>query len=191
MMPLGTPVPDFHLPDVVSGKSVSPADFSGKKILLVMFICRHCPYVQHIQEELARLGMDYSAKEVGFVAISSNDADNYPEDSPARLKEMALKLKLAFPLCHDETQETAKAFRAACTPEFYVFDQKRKLVYRGQLDDSLPKNNIPLTGRDLRNALDATLLGKPVPDDQKPGIGCNIKWKPGNEPDYFLTPPSK
>ena len=150
-----------------------------------MFICQHCPYVVHVKNEIARIGREYVPKGVGMVGISSNDVANYPDDSPEHLKKMAQDLKLNFPLCYDEPQEVAKAYHAACTPEFYLFDQDRKLVYRGQLDDSRPKNNSPVTGKDLRAALDALLSGKAVSDDQKPGIGCNIKWKPGNEPDYF------
>jgi peroxiredoxin len=191
MMPLGTKTPDFHLPDVVSGKTISLDDFSAKKVLLVIFLCRHCPYVKHVQQELAKLGRDYGLKDVAMVGISSNDTDKYPEDSPSSLREMVLELKLNFPFCFDETQEIAKAFHAACTPEFYVFNGERKLAYRGQLDDSRPKNNIPVTGKDLRAALDAVLKDQPVSAEQRPGIGCNIKWKPGNEPDYFLTPASK
>jgi peroxiredoxin len=191
MMPLGTKTPDFKLKDVTSGKIVSLEEFSAKKILLVMFLCRHCPYVKHIQKELAKLGRDYHLKKVAMVGISSNDADKYPDDSPASLKVMATELGLNFPLCFDETQEIAKSFHAACTPEFYVFNREEKLVYRGQLDDSRPKNNIPVTGKDLRAALDAVLNDQPVSAEQRPGIGCNIKWKPGNEPGYFLTPPSK
>ena len=185
MLALGTKAIDFHLPDVVTGKNLSLADFSKNKLLLVMFICRHCPYVKHVQGQLAQIGFDYGPKNVGIVAISSNDAANYPDDSPESLREMAKTLNFNFPLCYDETQGTAKAYRAACTPEFYLFDEGRKLVYRGQLDDSRPKNDTPVTGKDLRAALDAALAGKPPLGDQKPGIGCNIKWKPGNEPDYF------
>jgi peroxiredoxin len=185
MLPLGTQVPEFSLPDVVTGKKISAGTFKEKKALLVMFICRHCPYVQHVQDELARVGKEYAAKDVGIVGITSNDPTAYPEDSPSSSKEMALELGFAFPLCFDETQEVAKAFRAACTPEFYLFDASRRLVYRGQLDDSRPGNNIPVTGNDLRAALDATLNNKHVTQQQKPSIGCNIKWKPGNAPDYF------
>ena len=185
MLSLGTQAPDFRLPDVVTGKKVSLQDFSKTPLLLVMFICRHCPYVQHVQNQLAQIGLDYVPRGVAIVAVSSNDAKNYPDDSPEGLREMARTLRLNFPLCHDETQETAKAFRAACTPEFYLFDSNRRLIYRGQLDDSRPKNNIPVTGKDLRAALDAALAGKHPLMEQKPGIGCNIKWKPGNEPDYF------
>ena len=185
MLPLGTPLPDFTLPDVRTGHVVSPENFVGKHAFLVMFICRHCPYVVHVQEELAKLGRDYQRKNIGIVAISSNDVKNYPQDSPARLKDMAEELELTFPYCYDESQQVAKAFTAACTPDFFVFNEARKLVYRGQLDDSRPGNGKPVTGRDLRMALDAVLDGKPVPVGQKPSAGCNIKWKPGNEPDYW------
>lgn len=177
MLTLGTPVPSFELPDVVTGKKVSLQTFAGKKALLVMFICRHCPYVQHVQDELARLGRDYADKEIGIIAISSNDALTYPDDAPPRLKEMATDLSFKFPFCYDETQEIARAFQAACTPDFFLFDQNRKLVYRGQLDDSRPGNNKPVTGKDLRAAIDAVLAGKPISKDQKPSMGCNIKWK--------------
>ncbi|MDL1891753.1 thioredoxin family protein [Sphingobacteriales bacterium CHB3] len=183
MLPLGTQAPAFSLPDVVSGKRISLDTFKGKKALLVMFICRHCPYVKHVQNEIARIGRDY-AKNVGIVAITSNDAENYPEDSPESSAEMAKELGFTFPFCYDENQEVAKAYNAACTPEFYVFDSARKLVYRGQLDDSRRSNEIPVTGKDVRAALDAVLAGKPVNPDQLPSIGCNIKWKPGNEPAY-------
>jgi peroxiredoxin len=185
MKELETKAPDFSLPDVVSGRTVSLRDFEGRKALLVMFICRHCPYVKHVQEELARLGRDYQGHDVGIVAISSNDAEEHPEDAPASLKEMAAELGFTFPFCYDESQETAKAYSAACTPDFYIFDQSKKLVYRGQLDDSRPGNGKPVTGSDLRAALDATIDGKPVETDQKASLGCNIKWKAGNEPAYF------
>ncbi len=185
LLELGAPAPDFQLPDVVSGKIVSLDTFRDKKALVVMFICRHCPYVQHVKEELARLGHDYAGKSVGIVAISSNDATQYPDDRPEKLRAMAEELGFNFPLCYDETQEVAKAYAAACTPDFYVFDQDRKLVYRGQLDDSRPGNDIPVTGRDLRAAIDAVIEGLPVSGRQKPSLGCNIKWKPGNEPPYF------
>ncbi|RMH31598.1 MAG: thioredoxin family protein [Nitrospirae bacterium] len=184
MLSLGTPLPDFQLPDVVSGKIISPETFRDKKALLVMFICRHCPYVVHVREELAKLGRDYIDRGVGIVAISSNDAAQYPDDAPDKLKEMAEQLGFVFPLCYDESQEVAKRFTAACTPDFFLFDQNRRLVYRGQLDDSRPGNNIPVTGKDLRAAIEAVLAGQPVSPDQKPSAGCNIKWKPGNEPDY-------
>ncbi|MFN0157337.1 MAG: thioredoxin family protein [Bacteroidota bacterium] len=185
MLDLGTPAPDFNLPDVVSGKMISLATFKDKKALLVMFICRHCPYVKHVQDELVRIGKDYGSRDVGIVAISSNDAESYPDDSPASLKEMTLELGFSFPLCYDETQEIARAYNAACTPDFYLFDKSMRLVYRGQLDDSRRGNDIPVTGMDLRAALDALQSGKPVDPNQRPNIGCNIKWKPGNEPEYF------
>ncbi len=189
MLAIGTKAPDFSLPDVVSGKTVSLSDFSiGAQLiapLLVMFICRHCPYVQHVKNELTRLGKDYADKGVGIVAISSNDAENYPEDAPKGLKEMTKELGFNFPFCYDETQEVAKAYSAACTPDFFLFDKNQALVYRGQLDDSRPGNGKPVTGKDLRAAIDAVLAGKAVSKNQKPSIGCNIKWKPGNEPDYF------
>ena len=185
MLALGTRAPDFDLPDVVSGKAISLATFAGKKALLVMFICRHCPYVQHVKEELARLGRDYAKQDIGIAAISANDAANYPDDAPDRLAAMAKELGFAFPLCYDESQETAKAYTAACTPDFFLFDADRTLVYRGQLDDARPGNNKPVTGKDLRAAMDAGLAGKPVNPQQQPSIGCNIKWKQGREPAYF------
>lgn len=184
MLPLGTQAPNFNLPDVVSGKIVSLNSFSGKKALLVMFLCRHCPYVQHVKEELARLGTDYAGKSAGIVAISANDAAHYPDDAPAKLKEMAHELGFGFPFCYDESQEIAKAYTAACTPDFFLFDEARKLVYRGQLDDSRPGNGKPVNGKDLRTAIEAVLSGERVVPDQKPSIGCNIKWKKGNEPAY-------
>jgi peroxiredoxin len=185
LLELGTKATDFSLPDVVSGRTISPATFAGKKALLVMFICRHCPYVVHVKEELARLGRDYVRKDIGIVAISANDAVGYPDDAPDRLKAMAKELGFTFPFCYDESQETAKAYTAACTPDFFLFDADRALVYRGQLDESRPGNGKPVTGKDLRAAIDATLAGKPVPPTQRPSLGCNIKWKKGNEPVYF------
>ncbi|MBD2604706.1 thioredoxin family protein [Scytonema hofmannii FACHB-248] len=185
MLPLGTQAPDFHLPDVVSGKSISLATFADKKALLVMFICQHCPFVKHIKAELAQLGKDYIPGDLAIVAISANDINKYPDDAPESLKEMAIELGFSFPLCYDESQSTAKAYTAACTPDFFIFDAERKLVYRGQLDDSRPTNDKPITGTDLRAAIQAVLAGKPVAREQKPSIGCNIKWKPGNEPNYF------
>lgn len=184
MLDLGTSAPDFSLPDVVSGQSVSLNTFADDKALLVMFICRHCPFVKHVQQELARIGRDYSDKDVGIVAISSNDAESFPEDSPSSLKQMAEELDFRFPYCYDESQETAKAYAAACTPDFYLFNEARELVYRGQLDDSRPGNGIPVTGKDLRGALDAVLRDEPVEMAQRPSIGCNIKWKAGDEPEY-------
>lgn len=177
MVGLGTPAPEFRLPNVVNGKMVGLQDFAGRKALLVMFISRHCPYVQHVKNELARLGKDYVGKPLGIVAISSNYVVQYPEDAPDRLREMATELDFNFPVCYDETQEVAKAYDAACTPDFFVFDENRRLVYRGQLDGSRPKNGLPITGADLRAALDAVLSGQPVKPEQRPSGGCNIKWK--------------
>ena len=182
MIELGTTAPDFLLPDAVSGQTVSLKTFGDKKALLVMFICPHCPFVKHVQNELASLGRDYAERDVGIVAISSNDAESYPEDSPPRLKEMAERLEFRFPFCYDESQEIASAYGAACTPDFFLFDASRRLVYRGQLDDSRPGNGVPVTGIDLRRAMDAVLANLPVNANQKPSIGCNIKWKAGNEP---------
>jgi len=185
MLPLGTQAPEFQLPDVTTGAKVSLSTFHGKKALLVIFLCEHCPYVKHVHAELVKLGEDYGPKGVGIVGISANDVEHYPDDSPENLKKMVAALQLNYPICYDETQAVAKAYRAACTPEFYLFNENRELVYRGQLDDSRPKNGLPVTGKDLREALDNTLAGQTVSADQKPGMGCNIKWKPGQEPDYF------
>jgi peroxiredoxin len=185
MLELGTQAPDFQLPDVVSGNPISLATFAGKQAFLAMFICRHCPFVKHVQDELAKLGKDYADRNIGIVAISANDAVNYPDDGPDGLKTMAKELGFTFPLCYDESQETAKAYTAACTPDFFLFDADRKLVYRGQLDDSRPGNDTPVTGQDLRTAIDAVLNNQPVSTEQKPSIGCNIKWKAGNEPSYY------
>lgn len=182
MLPLGSTAPPFELPDVVSGQSYRLESFTGKAALLMMFICRHCPYVQHIEQHLAQLGRDYEGRGVGILGISSNDPAGYPDDAPDRLKDMAQHVGFRFPLCFDATQEVAKAYRAACTPDFYLFDGQRRLVYRGRLDDSRPGNNRPVTGRDLRGAIDAVLGGTTVQGDQKPSIGCSIKWKPGNAP---------
>ena len=184
MLPLGTKAPEFSLPDT-EGKTVSLADFTGKRGLLVMFICNHCPFVKHIRAELAKAGREYQEKGVGVVAIMSNDAANYPDDRPEKMKEEARNAGYTFPYLYDATQAVAKAYHAACTPDFFLFDQDLKLVYRGQLDDSRPGNGKPVTGADLRAALDALLSGKPALAPQKPSIGCNIKWKAGNEPDYF------
>ena len=186
MLALGASAPDFSLSDVVSGETISLDKFSDKKALLAMFICRHCPYVKHVEREIARIGKDYEGKSLGVVAISANDAEAYPDDAPESLKEQAQKLGFNFPYLYDETQEVAKAYTAACTPDFFLFDKGRKLVYRGQLDDGRPGNGVPSDGKDLRGAVDAVLAGKRVSSDQKPSSGCNIKWKPGNEPDYFL-----
>jgi peroxiredoxin len=184
MLTLGTKAPNFNLPDVSSGNTVSLDIFKSKKALLVMFVCRHCPYVQHIKHELAKLGKDYQNKDIGIVAISSNDAQNYPDDSPAGLKEFADEMKFTYPLCYDESQEVAKAYTAACTPDFFLFDDERHLVYRGQLDESRPGNTAPVTGLDLKDAIDKVLKGEAVSAEQKPSVGCNIKWKPGKEPKY-------
>lgn len=185
MLALGTPAPDFKLPDVVNQKTISLETFADKTALVVMFICQHCPFVKHIQEELANIGSYYHDRSVGIVAISSNGVETHPQDAPEHLKAMALTLGFSFPYCYDETQQVAIAYTAACTPDFFVFDRSRRLVYRGQLDDSRPGNNQPVTGKDLRAAIDAVLAGTPIPEDQKPSIGCNIKWKPGHEPVYY------
>ena len=177
MLQLGTPAPPFALPDVVSGKTISLDQFAGRKALLVMFICRHCPYVKHVQHELARIGHDYVGRSLGVVAISSNDAAAYPDDSPESLREMAGELKFNFPFCYDESQDVARAYTAACTPDFFVFDESRRLAYRGQLDTSRRGNTTPVTGADLRAAIDAVLAGQRVTSDQRPSIGCNIKWR--------------
>lgn len=182
MIELGTMAPEFTLPEVVSGQMVSLNTFAGKKALLVMFICPHCPFVKHVQDELAHLGRDYHDRDVAIIAISSNDAESYPEDSPPRLKDMAEKLGFRFLFCYDESQEIAKAYGAECTPDFFLFDATRKLVYRGQLDGSRPGNGVQVTGVDLRLALDAVLSDLQVDRNQKPSIGCNIKWKAGNAP---------
>jgi peroxiredoxin len=182
MLPLGTMAPPFKLPEVTSGQTVSLDDFAGRDVLLVMFICRHCPYVQHIEKELARIGRDYERKSLGIVAISANDADGYPEDAPPGLKTQTQTAGFGFPYLYDESQAVAKAYSAACTPDFFVFDKGRRLVYRGQLDDSRPGNGKPLTGNDLRAALDAVLIGQPIKIKQRPSTGCNIKWKPGTPP---------
>ena len=184
MLPLGTTAPDFRLPDT-NGKLVSLGEFTGQPALLVMFICNHCPFVKHIRAELAKLGHDYIPRGVGVIAISSNDATNYPDDSPAKMVEESRQAGYNFPYLYDASQGTAHAYRAACTPDFFLFDRNHRLVYRGQLDDSRPGNGVAVTGKDLRAALDALVSGKTVLPEQKPSLGCNIKWKPGNEPDYF------
>ncbi len=184
MLALGTSMPSFALPDVRTQKMISPEFFRERSVLLVMFICRHCPYVVHVQEELTLLEQDYQETELGVLGISSNDVTRHLTDAPPRLKEMAEQLGWKFPYCYDETQAVAKAFTAACTPDFFVFDRQRCLVYRGQLDESRPGNGKPVTGQDLREALDAVLAEQPVIRQQRPSAGCNIKWKLGNEPDY-------
>jgi peroxiredoxin len=177
MLALGTSAPDFRLPDVTTGKIVGLSDLGGTEALLVMFICRHCPYVKHVQNELARLGKDYAGKSLSIVAISSNDAATYPDDAPESLRAMAAEVGFNFPFLYDESQETARDYSAACTPDFFVFDEARNLAYRGQLDDSRPGNGKPLTGRDLRAAIDTLLSGGHVDPNQRPSVGCNIKWK--------------
>lgn len=185
MLELGTPAPAFTLPDVVSHRQVSLKDFAGRKALLVMFICHHCPFVKHIKQELARVGRDYSGGDLGIVAISSNDPAVSADDSPEGLARMAADWGLSFPVLYDENQDVAKSYEAACTPDFFLFDSARRLVYRGQLDDSRPGNGKPVTGADLRAAIETTLAGKEVGLQQKPSLGCNIKWRPGNAPTYF------
>jgi peroxiredoxin len=177
MLPLGTPASPFALRDVVTGKIYSLDSFTGKTALLVMFICRHCPYVVHVEQGIAKIGRDYIDTELGIIGISSNDPVQYPDDAPPRLKEMAERLGFTFPFCFDESQDVAMAYGAACTPDFYLFDRDRRLVYRGQLDDSRPGSNKPVTGSDLRAAIDAVLAGKTVDSKQKASVGCSIKWK--------------
>lgn len=184
MLPLGSPAPAFRLPDA-DGTMHSLDDAAGSRAYLVMFICNHCPYVKHIADELARLGTDCEAKNVAVFAINSNDIENYPADGPDKMKQEAARRGYVFPYLLDASQDIAKAYQAACTPDFFLFDAERKLVYRGQLDGSRPGNSVNVDGKDLRRAIDALLSGEPVREDQVPSIGCNIKWTPGNEPDYF------
>ena len=184
MLPLGTQAPDFSLPDP-SGKPVSLADFANAPALLVVFLCNHCPYVKHVAAGLAQLAADYQPRGVAVVGINANDVDSYPEDSPAKMAEEVKRRGYTFPYLYDATQEVAKAYSAACTPDFFLFDRARALVYRGQMDGARPGNNVAVSGEDLRAALDAVLAGRPVSAQQRASLGCNIKWKPGNEPDYF------
>ena len=184
MLPLGTAAPDFSLRNV-DGQMVSLVDFQGQPALLMIFMCNHCPFVKHIAEQLAQLGRDYQAQGVGVVAISSNEIANHPEDSPEQMIHEVEQRGYSFPYLYDEAQDVAIAYQAACTPDFFVFDGDQKLVYRGQLDSSRPDSGIPVTGQDLRAALDAVLGGEPVAEHQVPSIGCNIKWKEGAEPQYF------
>lgn len=184
MLPLGTLAPDFSLPNI-DGRIVTPADFKDAQALLVVFMCNHCPFVKHVAPELARLAKDYQPRGLGMVGISSNDAASYPDDSPRKMVEEAKHRGYTFAYLYDESQAVAKAYRAACTPDFYLFDKSRRLAYRGQLDSSRPDSGLPVTGSDLRAAIDAVLAGRSPAADQKPSIGCNIKWKTGNEPDYY------
>ena len=184
MLPLGTPAPGFRLPDA-HGREFSLDDRPGAKAYLVVFMCNHCPYVKHLRDALAELGRECESKGVVMVGINANDADRYPDDSPERMKEEARTYGYGFPYLIDDTQEVAKAYRAACTPDFYLFDAERKLAYRGQFDNSRPSNDEPITGEDLRAAIEAVLAGGKPNEDQRPSIGCNIKWKSGNEPDWF------
>jgi len=177
MVTLGTVSPNFILPDTISGKNISLENVKGNVATLIMFICNHCPFVKHVNAELVKLANDYKNKGIGFAAISSNDVVNHPEDSPELMKQIAKQLNYPFPYLYDESQEVAKAFDAACTPDFFIYDKNLKLVYRGQLDDSRPGNALPLTGKDIRNALDCLISDHPVPELQRPSIGCNIKWK--------------
>jgi len=182
MLRLGTSAPDFRLPDT-GGKLVALSDFQAAPALLVMFLCNHCPYVKHLRAGLVQLDRDYTPRGVAAVAINANDVVSHPDDSPANMAAEARLAGFLFPYLYDESQATAQAYHAACTPDFFLFDAGRRLVYRGRFDDSRPGNGVPVTGRDLRAALDAVLAGQPVAADQKPSLGCNIKWKPGNEPD--------
>ncbi|MGD2216297.1 MAG: thioredoxin family protein [Gemmatimonadales bacterium] len=184
MLALGTPAPAFTLHNPVDGNSVSLADFEGKPALLVMFICNHCPYVQHVMKELGRLAADYIPRGLAVVAINSNSQETHPQDGPEHMKALASAEGWSFPFLFDDSQAVAKEYRAACTPDFFLFDSEQRLTYRGQLDDSRPGNLIPVSGKDLRGAVEAVLAGAPVRQDQKPSVGCNIKWRPGNEPDY-------
>ena len=176
MLALGTPAPDFHLPEVVTGRTISLAEFATKQALLVMFICQHCPFVKHLEHGLASLGHDYAASALGIVAISSNDAIAHPSDAPESLAEQARYKGFSFPYLYDETQQVARAYDATCTPDFFLFDEDRKLVYRGEFDGSRPGNEVPVTGASLRSAIDAVLAHQPVSPDQRPSLGCNIKW---------------
>ena len=177
MVPLGTKAPDFNLPDTVSGNNISLNDIKGNVASVIMFICNHCPFVVHVNSELVKLSNDYKNKGISFIAISANDVVTHPGDAPDKMRENALQLGYTFPYCYDETQETAKAYDAACTPDFFIYNKNLELAYRGQLDDSRPGNDIPVTGKDIRNALDCLLSNQPVPEFQRPSIGCNVKWK--------------
>jgi peroxiredoxin len=184
MLELGTVAPDFSLPNPASGQRVAMEDFNDAPALLVIFICNHCPFVIHIREALVEFAREYQPRGLAIVAISANDAVNFPDDGPEKMAEAVRTVGYPFPYLYDESQQVAKAYRAACTPDLYLFDADRRLVYRGQFDASRPSNGIPVTGADLRAAVDALLAGRAIPADQAPSIGCNIKWKPGNAPDY-------
>ena len=186
MLDLGTPLPSFSLPDF-NGQVVSDANFKGSQALVVAFICKHCPFVKHIRQEFARFAKEYEAKGLKVVAIASNDMTAFPEDGPDGMKQEAAEAGYVFPYLFDEKQQVARAFRAACTPDLFLFDGDRRLAYRGQFDGSRPKNDLPVTGSDLRAAADAVLAGKPAAETQRPSMGCNIKWSPGNAPEYFKT----
>ena len=185
MLPLGTSAPNFALPDAVTGKTVSLADFKNSSALLVAFICNHCPYVKHVQAGLTQMAKDFQARGVGVVGISANDVMNYPDDRPEKMREEARRAGYTFPYLYDESQSVARAYRAACTPDFFLFDGAHRLVYRGQMDDARRANSLPVTGASLRATVDAVLAGQAVSPQQIPSLGCNIKWKPGNEPEYF------
>jgi peroxiredoxin len=185
MLPLGVSAPDFQLTDVVSEKPISLATFAGKPALLVMFISVHCPFVKHVQAQLSQIGKDYADRGLAVLAIGSNDIEKYPDDAPEHLQALVQAEGFNFPVCADLSQAVAKAYTAACTPDFFLFDRDRHLAYRGQLDDSRPSNGKPVTGQDLRQAIELLLVGKEVDPNQRPSIGCNIKWIPGNEPEYF------
>jgi peroxiredoxin len=184
MLPIGTSAPDFSLINV-DGRTVSRSDFNDAPAMVVMFICNHCPFVKHLADELARFGAEYQERGVAVVAVSSNDVSNHPEDSPEQMVHEAEQRGYVFPYLFDETQKVAQAYQAACTPDFFLFDGDQKLVYRGQFDSSRPESGVPITGEDLRAAVDAVLAGQPLPAEQTPSIGCNIKWKAGADPNYF------
>lgn len=191
MLPLGTSAPDFSLPNPVSGGTTSLSDFADSKGLLVIFMCNHCPFVIHLRSALAAFADEYQAKGLAIVGISSNDVSTHPDDGPDKMAAEAKSAGYNFPYLYDESQDAAKAYHAACTPDFFLFDQNQKLVYRGQFDDSRPDSGIEITGADLRAACDAVLAGEPVPEEQKPSIGCNIKWREGSAPEYFTGQPAK
>jgi peroxiredoxin len=187
MLPLGTPAPHFALPDVTSGRAIAKSEFDGQ-ILLVAFVSNHCPYVKHILPGFVAMAHDYLARNVAVVAISSNDTEDYPDDSPEAMQVLAQQMGFGFPYLYDESQDVARAYHAACTPDFFLFDEQHKLIYRGQMDGARKNNDVPVDGADLRAAMDAALAGQPISPEQKPSLGCNIKWKPGNEPEYFARP---